>query len=601
MSHSPSPDAAAVPPDISTPQYTLRAVLTGMILGGVLSLCNVYAGLKIGWGFNMSITAALLSFAFWQGMHRAFGTRGWNILENNINQTAASSAAAISSAGLVAPIPAWTILTGERLTWLPLTLWVGSVALVGVVVAVALRRQMLLVDNLPFPGGIATGQTLIQMYASGAQAMARVKALLAAAFSGIALKATVELAHLKHVVIPGGFSMHTTAGASQVMTLQNMGFTLDPSVLMIGIGGIIGTRAAVSLLLGAVLCWGVLGPQLLALGWIQAGKSEVTWFKEIVDWTLWPGVVLMVASSLTSFAFSWRSVVRAMIGRGRAGAGDAEPPGYDVPRRVYVLAVVFVVLASVLCQVYFFHIAPLVALLGVLLTFVLAVVAGRVSGETGITPVGPMGKITQLTFGVIAPADVTANLMTANVTGGAASQCADLLHDLKTGLMIGARPRYQAYAQSWGAVAGALVGSAAYLILIPDPKSQLITDEWAAPAVVQWKAVAEVLAKGLDHLPVGTVDAMVVAAIAGIILAVIEKLVPKSALRWVPSPGSIGLAMVVPAYYSLSMFLGGMAAAAARRWATSWADRFVIVIAAGLIAGESLAGIGFAIHKLLAG
>ena len=96
------------PLDLSTPQLTLRAVITGMILGGVLSLCNVYTGLKIGWGFNMSITAALLSFGFYKMLETTLKAREWGMLENNINQTAASSAASISSAGLVAPIPAWT-------------------------------------------------------------------------------------------------------------------------------------------------------------------------------------------------------------------------------------------------------------------------------------------------------------------------------------------------------------------------------------------------------------------------------------------------------------------------------------------------------------
>src|SRR5690606_17321381 len=128
---------------------------------------------------------------------------------------------------------------------------------------------------------------------------------------------------------------------------------------------------------------------------------------------------------------------------------------------------------------------------------------GRVSGETGITPVGPMGKVTQLAFGVIAPGNPAANLMSANVTGGAASQCADLLHDLKTGHILGATAKLQAFGQVMGSLAGAVVGSAAYLALIPDPKRQLLTAEWPAPAAAAWKAVAEVFMKGLEAMPAG--------------------------------------------------------------------------------------------------
>ncbi|MBA3967832.1 MAG: OPT/YSL family transporter [Nitrospirales bacterium] len=78
---------------------------------------------------------------------------------------------------------------------------------------------------------------------------------------------------------------------------------------------------------------------------------------------------------------------------------------------------------GVLIQITLFNISIGIAVLAVLLSFVLALVAGRVSGETGITPIGAMGKVTQLTFGFLIPGNATTNLMAANVTGGAAGQC----------------------------------------------------------------------------------------------------------------------------------------------------------------------------------
>jgi hypothetical protein len=149
----------------------VRAVLAGCLIGGVLSLSNIYAGLKIGWGFNMSITAMLLAFAFF----RLTSKRPFGMLENNINQTGASAAASISSAGLVAPIPAYTILTGKTLSYFELVVWTAAVSLVGVVVAIGLRKQMIVVDKLPFPGGVASAETIKQIYAHGKEAMARVR------------------------------------------------------------------------------------------------------------------------------------------------------------------------------------------------------------------------------------------------------------------------------------------------------------------------------------------------------------------------------------------------------------------------------------------
>ena len=188
--------------------------------------------------------------------------------------------------------------------------------------------------------------------------------------------------------------------------------------------------------------------------------------------------------------------------------------------------------------------------------------------------------------------------MAANVTGGAASQCADLMHDLKTGHMIGANPRFQFVAQIAGALSGALVGCAGYLILVPDPKNQLLTDQWPAPAVASWKAVAELFMRGLDALPPMAVQGMVLGGLAGIVLAVLEKVVPKAARNWVPSPTSLGLAFVIPAYNSISLFLGAMAGWALLRWVPGRSQRFLVVGASGLIAGESLLGVGLALEQI---
>jgi uncharacterized oligopeptide transporter (OPT) family protein len=167
-----------LPQDLTSAQLTFRAVLTGMLLGGALSLCNIYAGLKVGWGFNMSSIAVLASLAFWQPFSRWFGWREWGMLENNTSQTTASSGAAISSAGLVTAIPALTMMTGQVLSWWQLTLWTCSVCLVGVFVGAALRKQMLLRDPLPFPAGTANAILLKDLYGGAKEAKLRVRALL---------------------------------------------------------------------------------------------------------------------------------------------------------------------------------------------------------------------------------------------------------------------------------------------------------------------------------------------------------------------------------------------------------------------------------------
>ena len=593
--------AHAYPPvDAETPQFTFRAVSTGMLFGGLLSLCNIYLGLKIGWGMNMSVAAALLGFGFWQATTRLLHLRSFGILENNINQTAASSGASISSAGLVAPIPALTMLTGEVLSYPQLSIWVLSVGLVGVIVAIGLRRQMLVVDDLPFPGGVVTGETLKEIYAQGAEAMARVKMLLGGMAAGALAKIVTLVFSIKKVAFPG--SIATVEGGVMAgkgfssITLNNLGFALDPSPMMVAVGAIIGLRACASMMLGAVIAWWLIAPGVLEAGWAEPGDAAKGWFGPVVKWMLWPGVAMMVTASLTSFSFSGKAILNAFR---RTGGGEDDP--HEVPRKVYLAAIASVGVVSIGLQVWLFGIPAWLAFLGLILSFVLAIVAGRVSGETGVTPVGPMGKVTQLTFGVLDPGNAASNLMAANVTGGAASQCADLLHDLKSGLMVGSVPRLQVASQAFGVISGAFAGSAAYMLLIPDPANQLMTEEWAAPAVAQWKAVAEVFQKGLEAMPTGALAAKAIAGAQGIMLANVEKKAPKKVVKWVPSPVGIGLAFAIPAYYAFSFFLGGVLFSLSSRFWKKWTARFAIVLAAGIVAGESLAGVGDAVIKVIQG
>ena len=152
---------------------------------------------------------------------------------------------------------------------------------------------------------------------------------------------------------------------------------------------------------------------------------------------------------------------------------------------------------TVTLQITLFGIHWTMALLAIPLAFVLAAIAARVVGETSVAPIGAIGKVSQLTFGALAPGQPITNLMTANVAGGAAGQSADLLNDFRAGHEIGASPARQVVAQCAGVLTGSLVGSLVYLKLIADPASELLTPEWPAPAVATWKAVAETLGHGL--------------------------------------------------------------------------------------------------------
>ena len=534
-------------------ELTARALVTGALLGALFAPCNIYSGLKIGWSFNMSIAALLAGLAFWRAAERAARVPAWSLKESNISQTAASSAASIVSGGLVAPIPAYTLLTGFALDAWTLAAWVFTVSFLGVWVAWALRPALIVERPLRFPAGVATLETLRDVFAQGREATARIAVLAGAAVAAGFAKAVASLAAWS----PSPAAARLTLG-------------LDPSPLLAGFGAIIGLRAALSLAAGAALAWGGLAPWLLQTGQVARGG-----FGPLVEWLLWPGVALMVTAAGVSFALQLRGA------RLRVGA-------QWTPLALAGLAMACAL--AVLMQVLLFGIHVWLAILAVPLALVLAAVAARVVGETGIPPIGAIGKVSQLGVGLAAPGQAVTNLMAANVAGGAAGQCADLMNDFKVGHAIGARPARQAVAQICGVLVGAVVGSVVYLALVPDPATMLLTAEWPAPAVATWKAVAEAMSDGLDAVPQGARAAMAAGALAGVALGALEA-------RWrrAPSGVALGLAFVIPASICFTMLLGALAARAFEARFPALAARFTIAAAAGLVAGESLVGVATAL------
>ena len=145
-----------------------------------------------------------------------------------------------------------------------------------------------------------------------------------------------------------------------------------------------------------------------------------------------------------------------------------------------------------------------------------------------------------------------------------------------------------------GGVAGALVVVPAFNIILPDP-SVLGGDEWPAPSCVVWAGVSQAFSGGLSALVPSARTAIVVGLALGVALALMEKLAPKRLLPFIPSPSGLGIAMVIPASNCIAMFLGAAIAEWLRRTRPALAEKTVVPVSSGLIAGESLMGIVIAL------
>jgi len=376
----------------------------------------------------------------------------------------------------------------------------------------------------------------------------------------------------------------------------------EMSLIMIGAGAIIGIRVAWSMLLGGLFNYAYLSPMIY-----QKGVIKQLGYQGIVSWSLWGGTAIMLASGLLSFAFQWRTIGRAFSGMARMLVSRQEKTcdekfaamnKIEVPGSWFLVGIAGAGTGVVFIQALSFSIHWWMGIFSVLMTFFLAIVACRATGETDITPVGAMGKITQLLYGVIAPANVTTNLMTACVTAGAAASSADLLTDLKSGYLLGANPRKQFIAQFLGIFVGAIVIVPAFYLIVPTA-DVLGGDKFPAPAAQVWKGVAELLAFGLSSLDITARWALAIGGLIGILIPVLERLLPVTMRPFVPSAMGLGLAFVVPFWNTISIFVGAFTAWVMTKQAKELASRYIIPVASGLIAGESLVGVMMALLSML--
>lgn len=600
----------------SVPQLTARALITGCIIGGVMSFSNLYVGLKTGWGLGASITAAILAYAFFTVWQTITGSeKEFTVLENNTMQTAASSAAYMTSAGLVAAIPALYMVmkdkggipplyaeyaNGIRIDLLMAMPWLIGVCLVGVVAAIPVKRRLINQERLRFPSGVACAETLRGLHASGKEGMQKAWAL----FISGGLAAVLALLKDGFGVIPGHLAIFGDALAKKTVSFGMEIWTL-------GAGAIMGIRVTLTMTIFAAIAFIWAPEQLFEAGWITCGRvpegkacgMEYIGYRDITGWTLWPGVSLMVAHSLTGLAMQLPRMLAGLMQTIQGGADPADKveglAEVEVPASWFWIGLAVAGTFSIILQNTLFDIPPQYGALAVVLAMVLAFVAARSTGETDITPVGAMGKVTQLVFGGVLRGKIVPNLMAASVTGGAASQVGDMLTDMKTGYLLGAKPRLQVVAQVAGIFVGAVFAAIAYFLLV-DPET-LGGTEWPAPAAVIWAKVAELLSGGLENIEDHKLLAIKIAGAVGAAMAIIEKFLKPSVLRFMPSVAGAGVAVMVPFLYSFNMFIGAVIAWVVTKVDDKWAHRFLIVVASGLIAGETLMGVFIKAYEVISG
>jgi uncharacterized oligopeptide transporter (OPT) family protein len=595
-------------------QLTLRAVLMGGVLGMFMSISNLYTTLKLSWAFGVAITACVLSYVIWNAMRALSGGRlsQMSILENNCMQSTASAAGYSTGATIGTAFGALLLIEGTHRPWYIVGPFALFTAALGVFLAIPMKRQMINQEQLKFPSGIAAAETLRSLYSKGAEALKKAYALVAAlAAGGLVglLRSYGTLAEqLKNTGRPqawleklqGAVSIPESLNFPQWLNPlhrgQMAGLVFEPSVLLIGAGMITGLRVSLSMLLGSALLYFVVAPRVLIMdlthagmaGYVPSFNSNPSGDFNPIRWALWGGTSIMVFSSLATVALQWRTFARAftLFRKADRSAHSVAMDAIEVPVSWLVAGLIPITIGMVIVQYLAFHISVPLGLIAVALAFVVSLVCCRATGETDTTPVGPMGKLTQLLYAVLPGARGVAsiNLMAAGATAAAGGAAADLLTDLKSGYILGANPRKQFIAQFVGIFFGTVAIVPAWYAMVPNKKA---LEAFNPPATYMWKAVADLLTQGIHMLPNTAIWAIVIGAMLGVLLPLTTKLFPQ-AYPYLPSAMGLGLAWIMPFSNSLAFAIGAVIVAAWNKLNRKNSDLYYVPLASGLIAGESL-------------
>jgi len=595
-------------------ELTFRGIVLGAIITVLFTAANVYLGLKLGITFATSIPAAVISMA----VLRYFANS--TIQENNIVQTIASAAGTLSAIIFVLP---GLIMVGWW-TGFPFWLSVAVIALggiLGVMYSVPLRRALVTGSDLPYPEGVAAAEVLKVGSGVGGVEENR-RGLAAILLSSIVSAAYAILAQTKLVATEAARSLPFGAGATTVTTSLSMA--------LIGVGHLVGLAVGIAMLVGLIISWFVLVPWQTGL----AGLGSAADIETLVS-TTFRSKVRFIGAGTIGVAAIWTllkiigpivtGVTSALAAsRARKGGGQDSLPltERDIPIGIIGLTILGSMIPIGLLLSAFAQSGPIAAApgltIGLSLLYILvagaiiAAITGYMAGLIGASnsPVSGVGILTVLGISLILVAifgrgigvDASQSLVAyalfvTAIIFGVATIANDNLQDLKTGQLVGATPWRQQVALIIGVIFGSLV--------IP-PILTVLNDAFgfqgapgagpnalAAPQAALISAIAQgVLGGDLDWGLIG------LGAAIGVGVIILDEILRKTGKRSLP-PLAVGMGIYLPMSLTLLIPVGATIGFFYNKWAQrapnpAFAERLGVLMATGLIVGESLFGVAFA-------
>jgi len=602
-------------PTQSVRELTLRGLVLGILITTVFTAANVYLGLKVGLTFATSIPAAVISMAVLSAL------KGATILENNIVQTVASAAGTLSAIIFVLP---GLVIVGW---WTGFPFWTSflicaSGGILGVLFTIPLRRAMVTTSDLPYPEGVAAAEVLevgsrAREAVSGDASSEAREGLLAVVYGAIASAALAAFAATR--IAAGEVTQFLRVGSGAVT-----GYDMSFSLALLGAGYLVGVSVGLAMLLGLLIAWAGAVPFLTSLQ--TAGGAAIG--DRAMD--IWTHQVRFIGAGTIGVAAMWTllklagPVVSGVVGTitaSRAKAsGAGERADQDMPMVwIAVLAVGCLAVAAYILRD-FLGPTPLAGqsflLVAAMLPFIfvggfiIAAICGYMAGLIGASnsPISGVGILAIVTCATVLvgiaelhaasrSALVAYALFATAIVFAIATISNNNLQDLKTGQLVGATPS----AQQWALIVGVLAGAA----VIPPVLNLLAHAYGFAGAPRLAGAVAKPLpapqASLISALAQGVIEQKLnwrmlgVGCGLGIVVVVLDEIL--GSRNWLRLPPlAVGIGIYLPMSATLPVVIGAIighfydrrAEAGAR---AEHAKRLGVLVASGMIVGESLFGV----------
>jgi putative OPT family oligopeptide transporter len=559
------------------PELTWVAVGVGWFLGVIIAISIGYAALILGFSIEGSELAAILGFGILRGI-----LRRRSIIENNIVQTVASGVNGASS-GMMFSVPA-IFLLGYSDRFDPVILTFGCIAgaFLGIAFIIPLRKHMIDFERLTYPGGVAVATILKSPGAGVRKAIILVAAAL--------VSAAVHVFTLRTGV--SDWNLGALIGLPEYM---NGIWYL--SLMTIGVGFIAG-RGGIAFIIGGFVAYWFVSPMLSMTGTFPVGEAG-----QLIDspgdlrLLLYRplGIGMLIGGAVMGVILAAPLILSAIKSMQKAATVETSVATEEMPIKLLYIAVVgAAVLLAVMAVTAVDSMTLLggisMALLGTLWIWMAGIILSEAIGRTNWSPLSGMTLvgitlliIVTQAFGMDRADSIIAAIMVGAAMCVAMSQATDLMLDLKTGYLVGATPRMQQIGQFAGAWLGPIV--VIFVIFALNEAYTLGSERLPAPQ-------AQALASTIDGIMGGDVPAQKYAAgaiLGGILSTVMGGL-----------GITVGLGFYLPFNIVLTYSLGTLSREIAdRAMGKTWAEQVGIPIAAGLIVGEALVGVGDAIRHVL--